>query len=232
MAGRREGGREPRARLRGGLGVLGHVGRRPKRRLGRVRRPRRAAAAARPRHRVALRVRKPRGRVAAGAHLRRVRRAGDGVGGGRRARAEPGRDRMDARARPRPARPRMALDRGVDVRPRRTRATSIRRAINTYERVLGSPARRVELARLAEREHARPPARASAGSSTTRRARPTTCPTTRRRLRADARRPVLEDVQRLALPDEPRLREPARLPRHDGHGPRRAAPRGRGAARR
>ena len=71
VAGRRAGRRQPGARLRGGLGVLGHVGRRPQRRLGRVRRPGRAAAAARPRHRVALRVRQPRGRLAAGAHLRR-----------------------------------------------------------------------------------------------------------------------------------------------------------------
>ena len=64
---------QPRARLRGGLGVLGRVGRRPQRRLGRVRRSRRAAAAARPRHRGALRVRQPGGRLAARAHLRRGR---------------------------------------------------------------------------------------------------------------------------------------------------------------
>ena len=158
VAGRREGGRQPRARLRGGLGVLGHVGRRPKRRLGRVRRPGRAAAAARPRHRVALRVRKPRGRVAAGAHLRLVRRAGHGVGGRRRARAQPGRDGLDARARPRPARPWLALDGGVDVRPRRR--GRLDPAGDQHVRARARlAARRMELARLAEREHARPPAR-------------------------------------------------------------------------
>ena len=93
-------------------------GRRPQRRLGRVRRSRRAAAAARSRHRVALRVRQPGGRLAAGPHLRRGGRAGDRVGGGRGARAEPGRRRVDARARPRPDGPRLALDRGLDVQPR------------------------------------------------------------------------------------------------------------------
>ena len=39
-----------------------------------------------------------------------------------------------------------------------------------------------------------------------------------RRRRADPRDPVLQDLQRLALPHEPGLREPARLPRDDGWG--------------
>ena len=52
----------------------------------------------------------------------------------------------------------------------------------------------------------------------------------RRRRAADPRDPVLEDLQRLALPHEPGLREPARLPRDDGLGPRRAGARGRRAA--
>ncbi len=44
-----------------------------------------------------------------------------------------------------------------------------------------------------------------------------------------ARRPLLEDVQRLAVSDEPRLRQPTRLRRYHGDGAGRAAP-GRGGA--
>ena len=223
---------QPRARLRGGLGVLRGLGRRSQRRLGRVRRPGRAAAPARSRHRGALRVRQPRRRVAARAHLRRGGRAGDRLRRRRGARAEPGRRRVDARARPRPARPRLALDRGLDVHARGGARADPARDRDVRARAR-QPADRLELARLAEREHARHPARARRLPLPLRglRRRPALL-RGRRRHAADPRDPVLQDLQRLALPHEPGLREPARLPRHARLGPRRARARGRRAAAR
>ena len=178
LAGRRHGRRQPRAGLRGGLRGLGALGRRLQRGLGRVRGPGRAAAAAGPRHGGALRVRQPGRRLAPGAHLRRGAGAGDGVRGGGGARAEPGGARLDAGARPRPARPRLALDpalghvaRGGARAPpsRRSRPTS---ACSASDRTAGT-ARRGRASRRASCSSRK------AASSTTRTGAPTTFPTTR-----------------------------------------------------
>ena len=95
-------------------------------------------------------------------------------------------------------------------RSRATRSVSYRRVRSRRTSGARRTPGRLELAQLAEREHARAAASSSAASSTTPRATPTTCPYYESiDGQAVARRAVLEDLQRRALPDEPGLREPA-----------------------
>ena len=179
MAGRRECRRQPRAGLRGGIGGIGALGRRPQRGLGRVRRSRGAAASARPRHGGALRVRKPRRRLAPRPHLRRGGRARHRVGSGSGARAEPRGTRVDARAGPRSPRPRVALDpalghaarRGAGASPARDR--ELRADASATGRSAGT-ARRGRASRRASSSSRR------VASSTTPTGAPTTSRTTRR----------------------------------------------------
>ena len=167
-----------------------------------------------PRHRGALRVRQPRRRLAAGTHLRRGRCAGDGVGRRRRTRAQPGGARLDARARSRPARPRLALDpavgacratRSASISGARSRATSGR----SGERPLGwnCPSWPSESTRelLVEEGGFLYDSDGCADDIPY---------YARVRWEAVPRRSLLEDLQRQPLPHEPGLREPARLPRH------------------
>ena len=101
--------------------------------------------------------------------------------------------------------------------------TLIERALETFERVLGS--RPIGWNSRGWPSRTRAASCTSwAASSTTPRAAPDDLPYYEAggRRAAAPRDPVLEDLQRLALPHEPRLREPERLPRDDGLGPRRA----------
>ena len=164
--------------------------------------------ASRPRHRVSLRVRKPSGRLAAGADLRRRGRAGDRFGSRGGARAEPGRGRVDARARSRPDGPRLALDRGLDD-VAREESEQIARAVETYQRVLGSPPAGWN-SRGWPSENTRGLLLELGGFVYHSEGYSDDVPYYEsRRRRADAGRALLEDLQRLALPDESRLREPA-----------------------
>ena len=230
VAGRRPRRHQPRARLRGGHRVLGALGRRSQRRLGRVRRARRGAAAARSRHRVALRVRQPGRGVAAGPDLRRRRRAGDRVGGGRRARAQP-RGRRSGCASTATT---CSATAGAGSSRGRCRASEereqIARAVETFERVLGSRPLGWNC-RSWPSENTRELLLEAGGFIYDSDGSADDVPYYERgRRRAVPGRAVLEDLQRLPLPDQPGIRQPARLPRHRRHGSRRARARGRRAA--
>ena len=141
-------------------------------------------------------------------------------------RAEPRGARVDARAGPRSARSWVALDpslghasrRGARAPPPRDR--ELRAELSASGRSAGT-ARRGRASRHGSSSSRR------AASSTTRTAAPTTFPYyATLQGAAVSRRPVLEDVQRQPLPDEPGVREPTRLPRHARDGARRARARG------
>ena len=191
---------------------------------------RRAAAAARPRHRVALRVRQPRRRLAAGAHLRRRRRAGHGLGGRRRARAEPGGRRPGCAS----ATTTCSATAGAGSSPGRDArrgARADRPRVETYERVLGSRPLGWNSPQLAEREHAPSCCARRAASSTTPTATRTTCRTTSR---STARRcwscPYSKTYNDSRFLTNPGFASPRDFLDTLDDGARRAAARGRRAA--
>ena len=224
LAGRSHRRRQPRAGLRGGIRGLGALGRRRQRGLGRVRRLRACSR-----------------RGATPARRRTTSTAAGRASGGWRAsstrRGVP--VTVSAAA--------VALELNPAVPPgcasavttcsatagagsrcgtcRATRSASTSVAPSRPTSACSTSDRRVELPVVAERVDARPPGRGRRLPLRLRRVRRRRSLLRVRRRRAVSRRALFEDVQRQPLPHEPRIREPARLPRHARDGPRRAGAR-------